>query len=38
MSVGLALIAIAALMSWKLPPLLVALGRRGPGWLLNIAA
>ena len=35
--VGLALVALVALMFWKLPPWLVVLGSGGLGWLLDIA-
>ena len=33
---GLALIALMALMVWKLPPWLVVLGSAGVGWLLSL--
>lgn len=33
---GLALIALVALMVWKLPPWLVVLGSAGVGWLLSL--
>lgn len=33
---GLALIALVALMVWKLPPWLVVLGSAGLGWLLSL--
>lgn len=35
--VGLALLALVALMFWKLPPWLVVLCSGGLGWLLDIA-
>ncbi|NVZ71749.1 chromate efflux transporter [Pseudomonas costantinii] len=36
--VALALIALAALMFWKLPPWLVVVGSGGLGWLLSLTA
>jgi chromate transporter len=32
---GLALVALVALMFWKLPPWLVVIGSGGAGWLLS---
>ncbi|MBA1636903.1 chromate transporter, partial [Escherichia coli] len=34
---GLALVALVALMFWKLPPWLVVLGSGAAGWLLSVA-